>query len=58
MEMQDYRAAKTIFFKVTLLPLKCGFLYFLNVRHQENYFCVQFTGKMGLKLIISLVIFK
>ena len=57
MEMQDYRAVKTVFFKVMLLQLKCGFWYFLNVRHQADYFCVQFTGKMGL-LIISLVILK
>ena len=30
-ELQDYRAAKNVFFKVMLLGLKCGFWYFLNV---------------------------
>jgi len=30
-EMQDYRAAKNVFFRIRLLVLKCSFWYFLYV---------------------------
>lgn len=35
-EMQDYRAAKNVFFRIRLLGLKCSFWYFLYVWHQTT----------------------
>lgn len=35
-EMQDYRAAKNVFFRIRLLGLKCSFWYFPNVWHQTT----------------------